>query len=319
MQALKEYNSVAAEFEKVQEIFDQELICDIRSITEMIEQTGRFRGKMLRPLLVLLSGQACGDINYRHRVIAAVSEMVHLATLIHDDVLDEAERRRGGRTINDLNGNEKAVLLGDMFISHAYHLCSSLEDQAVARRIATTTNTVCEGELIQLRYRGRYDLTEEIYLDIITRKTASLMATCCYLGAQAARADEEICRSLEAYGKNVGIAFQIRDDILDLIGDEQEAGKTLGSDLLKEKLTLPGIYYLRHCGQEARRGAVQLLRRRLRQDLREFAERLCETGSIDYARRRAGEFIEQAKKELWDFPGCQAPEDLVRLAHSVLD
>ncbi len=319
MQDIKGYDSVAAELETVREIFEQELACDVPSISKMIEQACIFRGKMLRPLLVLLSGKACGRIDHRHRVIAAVTEMVHLATLIHDDVLDEAQRRRGGRTINDLYGNEKAVLLGDMFISHAYHLCSSLQDQSFAQRIAMTTNTVCEGELMQLRYRGRYDLTEGNYLDIISRKTASLMASCCYLGAQAADADENTCGSLEKYGYKMGTAFQIADDILDLIGDEQAAGKTLGSDLIKEKMTLPVIYFLSNCSPDERRRAEQLLAQPSREALSEFAARLDETGGIDYARNRAADFITQAKNNLPDLPESQARFDLVKLANSVLE
>ncbi|MCP4707278.1 MAG: polyprenyl synthetase family protein, partial [Planctomycetes bacterium] len=136
MPILHEYKTVTADLDAVRHIFEQELVCDIAAIAEMIEQTGKFQGKMLRPLLVLLSGQACGKTDQCHLVVAAVTEMVHLATLIHDDVLDEAPQRRGNHTINQLHGNEKAVLLGDMLISHAYHLCSSIEDHTIARRIA---------------------------------------------------------------------------------------------------------------------------------------------------------------------------------------
>ena len=319
MQDISKYDLVTVELEAVREIFEQELACDVPSISKMIEQASIFRGKMLRPLLVLLCGKACGRIDHRHRVIAAVTEMVHLATLIHDDVLDEAQRRRGGRTINDLYGNEKAVLLGDMFISHAYHLCSSLKDQSFAQRIAMTTNTVCEGELMQLRYRSRYDLSEEIYLDIISRKTASLMASCCYLGAQAADADENTCDSLEKYGHKMGTAFQIADDILDLIGDEQTAGKTLGSDLIKEKMTLPVIYFFRNCSPDEQHRVENLLAQPSREALSEFAVRLDKTGGIEYARTRAAEFISQAKDHLPDHLELQVRQDLVRLANSVLE
>ena len=319
MPILHEYKTVTADLEAVRKIFDQELICDVAAIAEMIEQTGKFQGKMLRPMLVLLSGQACGKTDRRHQIVAAVTEMVHLATLIHDDVLDEAQQRRGKQTTNHLHGNEKAVLLGDMLISHAYHLCSSLEDQTIARRIAATTNTVCEGELIQLKHRGRYDLTEEKYLDLITRKTASLMESCCYLGAQLSRADETTCNTLGRYGHSVGIAFQIRDDILDLIGSEQNLGKTLGSDLQKEKLTLPGIHYISQANQEETEWTRQIFSSPDRQMLKQYKERLVEAGSIDYAWRQVAKFIANAKNNLPDTLQSQPRQDLENLADSILE
>jgi len=319
MPILHEYKTVEADLNAVRQIFDQELTCDVAAIAEMIEQTGKFQGKMLRPLLVLLSGCACDKIDRRHQVVAAVAEMIHLATLVHDDVLDEAQQRRGKYTINHLHGNEKAVLLGDMLISHAYHLCSSLEDQTIARRMAATTNTVCEGELIQLKHRGRYDLTEEQYFDIINRKTAALMETCCYLGARLARADESACETLAQYGQNLGIAFQIRDDILDLIGDERTLGKTLGSDLQKEKLTLPGIHYISQTDPKEIEWLRQIFSSPTPQNLKQYKERLIQAGSIDYAWRQAKKFIENAKNNLPATLQNQPRQDLKNLADSIMD
>ena len=138
----------------------------------------QYRGKLLRPGLVLLSGKACGKTTDEHLTLAAVVEMVHMATLVHDDVLDDADLRRRCPTINRLEGNEAAVLLGDYLISHAFHLCSSLESQYASSVIAATTNTVCEGELQQVHHRGDFDLSLDDYLQIITRKTASLTGAC---------------------------------------------------------------------------------------------------------------------------------------------
>jgi octaprenyl-diphosphate synthase len=319
MQLLKVYDFIAQELEGVREIFEQELVCDVPAIRDMIEQVGRFRGKLLRPALVLLSGKACGKVNPAHRVIATVAEMVHMATLIHDDVLDEAEHRRRGRTINALHGNESAVILGDMFISHAFHLCSSLDSQFASRLMAATTNTVCEGELMQLYYRGFYELTEEKYLDIISRKTASLIATCCYLGAKVANADETDCQALETYGRNVGIAFQIMDDITDLIGKEEAAGKTLRTDFLKEKLTLPVIHLLSASEQRERAQLQRQLRGKNEDELQQIIDRLKECGSITYSRQRAKEFILTAQQAV---PKTLKPETrnmLLELAISILD
>src|SRR4029077_19205862 len=171
----------------------------------LVKHVSRFRGKMLRPCLVLLSGKACsGELNDSHVVLATVVEMVHMATLVHDDVLDDAELRRKGATINHLRGNEAAVLLGDYLISHSYHLCSSLDSQHASRAIGRTTNEVCEGELLQIHHRNNLDLDEETYLTILDRKPASLTAACCLLGAQVAGASEAAVRYADTFGRCIG-------------------------------------------------------------------------------------------------------------------
>src|ERR1700722_14866814 len=197
----------------VDRLFLEELTSKVACVNTLVKHVSRFRGKMLRPCLVLLSGKACGKLNDAHNLIATVVEMVHMATLVHDDVLDEAELRRKGATINHLRGNEAAVLLGDYLISHSYHLCSSLDSQHASRAIGRTTNEVCEGELLQIDNRNNLDLGEETYLQIITLKTAVLTGICCSLGARFAGADEDRIRQLDTYGLSLGQGFQIRDDI----------------------------------------------------------------------------------------------------------
>src|SRR5688500_18246510 len=224
---------IAPQMAEVEKLFHEELTSDLPPVNAPIKHVSRFRGKMLRPMLVLLSGQASGKLTDAHVTIATVVEMVHMATLVHDDVLDEAELRRKGATINHLKGNEAAVLLGDYLISHSYHLCSGLGSQLASRSIARTTNQVCEGELLQIHNRNNIDLDEATYLEIITRKTASLCATCCQLGATFAGATEAVVEQLETYGRSLGIAFQIQDDILDIVGDVDTVGKTLGIDVEK--------------------------------------------------------------------------------------
>ena len=169
---------LTAELAEVECRFAAELLSDLPCINSLVAHSERYRGKMLRPMLVLASGLACGapgqELREAHRVVATVVEMVHMATLVHDDILDEALVRRRGATINRLSGNETAVMLGDYLISHAYHLCSSLGDADIARQIADATNTVCAGELLQLANRNNPDLDEATYYEIIRRKTASL-------------------------------------------------------------------------------------------------------------------------------------------------
>src|SRR3954454_25330228 len=250
---------VAPQLAVVEKRFLAELNSEIACVNTLVKHVSRFRGKMLRPTLVLLTGAACGELSDAHTVLATVVEMVHMATLVHDDVLDEAELRRKGATINHLRGNEAAVLLGDYLISHSFHLCSSLDSQFASRIIGRTTNQVCEGELLQIHHRNNLDLDEETYFQIISRKTASLCATCCLLGAKYAGASEVRMSQLELFGLSLGTAFQIQDDILDLIGDPTTVGKTLGLDLEKGKLTLPIIHYLRTAPTEKRERVRSIL------------------------------------------------------------
>src|SRR2546421_4402142 len=222
---------IAPQLSGVDRLFSTELESRLECVNVLIRHVSRFRGKMLRPCLVLLCGKACGELVDEHVIIATVAEMVHMATLVHDDVLDEAELRRKGATINHLRGNEAAVLLGDYLISHSYHLCSSLDSQLASRLIGRTTNQVCEGELLQIDNRNRLDLDEQTYLEIITRKTASLMAACCLLGAKLSGASEGTVRQAGLFGRGLGGALPIQGDSLGIGGDGQDVGKTLGIDI----------------------------------------------------------------------------------------
>lgn len=309
---------VQPQIEAVERLFHSELHSDLPCVNVLIKHVSRFRGKMLRPLLVLLSGRACGELSDAHVTIATVVEMVHMATLVHDDVLDEAELRRKGATINHLRGNEAAVLLGDYLISHSYHLCSSLDSQYASRLIGRTTNQVCEGELLQIDNRNNLDLDEETYLRIITLKTASLCATCCGLGGQLAGAGEEEVRQLEIFGLSLGIAFQIQDDILDVVGETQTVGKTLGIDIEKGKMTLPMIHFLRTAPSEHR----ALLRSLLAGNDTDKAERvrnlILPSKSIAYASDRARQLVNRARGAIADLPETDARRVLDAMAEFVI-
>jgi octaprenyl-diphosphate synthase len=309
---------IGDELRAVDRVFAEELTSDLPCVNVLVKHVSRFRGKMLRPLLVLLSGKACGKLTDAHVTLATVVEMVHMATLVHDDVLDEAELRRKGATINHLRGNEAAVMLGDYLISHSYHLCSSLDSQLASRHIARTTNRVCEGELLQIDHRNNLDLSEETYLEIITRKTASLCATCCLLGSTFAGAAEARVAQLELYGLALGTAFQIQDDILDLVGEEGTVGKTLGSDVEKGKMTLPMIHFLRSAPQEHR----ALLRSLLQSNDPDKAERIrnliLPSPSLEYARDKAREFVGRARDALLNLPETEARRVLDTMAGFVI-
>src|SRR5688572_17888799 len=310
---------IAPQLAAVDRRFREELTSDIACVNLLVKHVSRFRGKMLRPMLVLLSGRACGDeLSDAHVTIATVVEMVHMATLVHDDVLDEAELRRKGATINHLRGNEAAVLLGDYLISHSYHLCSSLDSQLASRVIARTTNQVCEGELLQIDNRNNLDLDEETYLEIITRKTAVLCATCCFLGATFAGATEAQVAALETYGRALGIAFQIQDDILDIVGDADTVGKTLGIDIEKQKMTLPVIHFLRTAPAEHRKLLRSLIGSREADKIERIRNLILPSNSIQYARERARQLVDKARSALSVLPDTEARRVLDTMAEFVV-
>jgi octaprenyl-diphosphate synthase len=311
---------IAPQLAAVDRLFSKELTSDIACVNTLVKHVSRFRGKMLRPMLVLLSGRAAngGELTEAHVTIATVVEMVHMATLVHDDVLDEAELRRKGATINHLRGNEAAVLLGDYLISHSYHLCSSLDSQLASRVIARTTNQVCEGELLQIDNRNNLDLDEDTYLEIITRKTAVLCATCCLLGATFAGGTESQIAALETYGRCLGIAFQIQDDILDIVGDAETVGKTLGIDLEKQKMTLPVIHFLRTAPAEHRKLLRSLIGSREADKIERIRNLILPSQSFEYARDRARQLVDKARSALSILPDTEARRVLDTMAEFVV-
>ena len=176
--------------------FERQLASDLPPVNTLCRHVERYRGKMLRPTMVFLCGQAFGPVGERHVIVAATCEMIHMATLVHDDVLDEAEVRRKGHTVNHLRGNEVAVMLGDYLISNAFHLCSRAGDPALNLRLGAVTNTLCEGELVQLSHREDLSLDERTYFEIVRRKTAVLIGACCELGAQLSGAPADAVAAL---------------------------------------------------------------------------------------------------------------------------
>jgi octaprenyl-diphosphate synthase len=305
---------VAEELSAVEKLLADELRSDVPCVNALVRHVGRFRGKMLRPRLLLLAGKAVGSLTEAHVVLATVVEMVHLATLVHDDVLDEAELRRRSTTINHLRGNEAAVLLGDYLISHSYHLCSSLDSQWASRLIARTTNRVCEGELLQIDSRNRWDLSEATYLQIISAKTASLCAACCELGARFAGASDEVVARLATFGQALGMAFQIQDDILDLEGDVRVAGKSLGTDIEKGKLTLPLIHFARYAPREHQALLRSLLESGEADKVERVRQLVLPTASMQYARNRARGLARQAIAALGPLPATEARQRLEAMA-----
>jgi octaprenyl-diphosphate synthase len=202
------------------------------------------RGKRLRPITALLSGGATGPIKSAHIDLAVIVELIHLATLVHDDIMDEAERRRAQPTVNARWGNSLSVLLGDCLFAHALNLSTNFDNTEISRAIARAASDVCSGEMIQTQRRFDLKLPVEDYFKIIEMKTGSLFAAAAELAAKVSEADAETVALLKQIGSKIGSAYQIYDDCLDIAGSEAETGKTLGTDLRKGKLTLPVLMFL---------------------------------------------------------------------------
>jgi octaprenyl-diphosphate synthase len=236
---------------------------------------------------------------------------VHTATLVHDDVLDEAALRRHVPTVNAGWGNKASILLGDYLFTHAFHLTSTIGEARACELIGEATNRVCEGELHQTLQRGNLDLTEAEYFEIIDGKTAALTACCCRLGALYAGAEPDVVERLANYGRLLGMAFQVADDLLDLLGREATAGKTLGTDLDQQKLTLPLIHMLATLpGDDA--AALRKVLGNGRPKRAAVADGLARTGAVDYARERAITLATEAAAELECLPPSNC-RDLLRL------
>src|SRR5262245_51063801 len=281
------YAPIAAELVEVESLLKAELRSDYPFVDELVRYGCLLGGKRLRPALLLLAAKAVGSpVTHEHLTLATVVEMIHTATLVHDDVLDEAHVRRHLATVNARWDNEASVLLGDFLFTHAFYLASTLDSVIGCRLIGRATNIVCEGELRQKGSRGNFDLSETEYLEIVEAKTAELTAVSCRLGALFSGAEERVADALDGFGRDLGIAFQIADDLLDVQGEEQTTGKSLGTDLEKQKPTLPIIRALQKANATDRQAILDLVSGDDRQPklLEPYLDRY---EAIEYTRHRA--------------------------------
>jgi octaprenyl-diphosphate synthase len=267
---------------------------------------------MLRSGLVLLSGCGCGKITDTHVTVAAIVEMIHNATLLHDDVVDDGQIRRGAPTINRLWGNESAVLLGDYLLGRVFKMSADLEPP-IAKIIATIAVRVCDGELRQALQRDNWQLSEAEYIDIITGKSAAFFSGCCQLGAILADAPDAQVGALADFGLDSGIAFQITDDLLDITGSQNQLGKNTNKDAVKSRLTLPVIHLLSVLDQTTKKKVHDLLHSPA-QSKDALKEMLVSFGSLNYARDKACQFVAKAIERLNDVPSGAAREALIEVA-----
>jgi len=306
--------TVAAEFDQVNQLIVDQLHSDV----DMVENIGHYivdaGGKRLRPLLVLLAGAALGKNRETHISFAAVIEFVHTATLLHDDVVDISSLRRGRATANAEFGNAPSVLVGDFLYTRAFQLMVGLGDMEIMTHMAETTNTIAEGEVLQLVRAGSPDTDESQYLDVITRKTAILFAAACYGAATLAGASSLQRAALEEFGLNLGIAFQMVDDALDYDGDPNTMGKNVGDDLTEGKVTLPLIHALRTGTPDEKNLLRQAITDRSAQNIEAVTAAVQHCGSLEYTREKASEYRDSALQQLASLPSGKARDTLEQLA-----
>jgi octaprenyl-diphosphate synthase len=256
------------------------------------------RGKRLRPLVALLSGGATGEINSGHVDLAVIVELIHLATLVHDDVMDEAERRRAQPTVNARWGNTLSVLLGDCLFAHALTLSTSFENSEIGRAIARAASEICSGEIIQTQRRFDLKLGVEDYLRIVKMKTGSLFAAAAELGATISEAKPELIALFKNFGMRIGTAYQIYDDCLDIAGDETRTGKTLGTDLRKGKFTLPVLIFLRTASEFERERCSSFILDGRCEEVTEILRNRSSNGALDESIVAGSDLIGEAQRTI---------------------
>jgi octaprenyl-diphosphate synthase len=317
--AIRPFRAIDSQLRRVRECICQSMVTAATAdeLVPVYEYLVARHGKMIRPGLVLLVGDCLGQITDEHLRVAAMMQMIHDATLLHDDVIDEGQSRRGAPTVNRLWGNESAVLLGDFILSRVFRMTAELEPP-VARVLAQTAMRVCEGELRQVMQRRNWQLREAEYLDIITDKSASFFNGCCRLGAMLARGSGEQVEAASSYGLHAGIAFQIMDDVLDITGDEGRMGKRLQSDFDHGKPTLAIIHLLETACASDKEAARKLLKKPA-ESRAELAGMLTRSGSVQYARQRARQYTAKAVEALKVLPAGRARDLLAETARLMAD
>jgi len=312
------YAPIRPELDQVERTLRDELSSRYPMVDQLVQHGFRLGGKRMRPALVLLAGHVSGGTTADHVKLAAAAELIHTATLIHDDVLDEAVLRRHRDTVNARWDNEASILLGDYLLARAMCLASAVDDPFACRTIGQAAKLMCEGELRQVVGRGDYSLGEQDYIEIIAGKTASLCACCCRLGAHYAGAETKLEDALARFGQQLGIAFQIADDLLDLLGDEATTGKSLGTDLAKQKATLPGIRLLGQLPPAEHEQVMAILTGSDNHHLDALRPWFGRSDAIEYTRARAIEFADSAAAELDAVPAGPHRDLLARLTDFIV-
>lgn len=310
------WEAYRAELDEVDDYIRKNLASSVTLVNTVAAHILSSGGKRIRPLLLLLSARLCGNTSAVPQSLGSLIEFIHTATLLHDDVVDDADLRRGRQTARKVWGNQVSILVGDYLYSHAMREIVTFRNHAINDVLAEACSRMAEGEVLQLCHHGSVAMTEDDYLRIVEHKTASLIAASCRIGAIISRASEEQEAALFRFGEYIGIAFQMADDTLDYTANGASLGKTLGQDLREGKITLPLLHLLRHCPESDREMIEDRLETRTMSeaDLQRIIALMQEYGSIVYAMDRARAYVAAATRSLALFEDSLAKRALVIVA-----
>lgn len=305
-------------------LFEQKFYESMRSNVNLLDKVTRFivttKGKQMRPMFVFLCAKLVGNVNEKTFRGASMIELIHTATLVHDDVVDESFKRRNFFSINALWKNKIAVLVGDYLLSKAVLLSTDFKDYDLLAVISRTIREMAEGELLQLEKARKLDITEDVYYEIIRKKTATLVAACCEIGVLSNDADEILAKKMMDFGTLTGMAFQIKDDLFDYL-TSNIIGKPVGIDIKEQKMTLPLIYSLKTANETDRKHYFETIKRYNNDQTRvkELVEFVKNSGGLDYAVSVMKDYQQKAKNILLEFPDSEPKKSLLLMLDYVIE
>ncbi|MFA7688159.1 MAG: polyprenyl synthetase family protein [Moheibacter sp.] len=300
--------------------FYQSMKSNVPLLDRITHYIVRRKGKQMRPMFVFLTAKLTGEFKERSYRAAALIELIHTATLVHDDVVDDSDMRRGFFSLNALWKNKIAVLVGDYLLSKTLILSTENEDFDLLKIVSVAIKEMSEGELLQIEKARKLDITEEVYFEIIRQKTATLIAACCEAGARSVNASEEICKKMNRFGNLVGIAFQIKDDLFDYTSSNI-IGKPVGIDIKEQKMTLPLIHVLNKVSKKEKDWLINSVKRHNKNQKRvqEVIQFVKENGGLEYAQTVMKTYSEEAKAILDEFPDSEYKESLLTMVDYVME
>lgn len=310
---------IAREMEEFEQKFRASMKTRVLLLDKIMSYIVKRKGKQMRPMFVFLSAGTCGGINESTFRGASLIELLHTATLVHDDVVDEANYRRGFFSVNALWKNKVAVLVGDFLLSRGLILSVENKDFHLLRIVSEAVKEMSEGELLQIEKSRQLDITEDIYFEIIRQKTASLIASCCAVGASSSGTDEVTVNKMRTFGEKIGMAFQIKDDLFDY--GEMEIGKPVGIDIKEKKMTLPLIYALSKSGWMEKRKIISIVKNESDKPrkVKEVIEYVKKSGGLQYAIETMNKFHGEAVELVNNFPDSQYKTSLLQLVQFTID
>jgi octaprenyl-diphosphate synthase len=310
---------IKSELDKFQALFKESMKSKVGLVDLVANYILRQKGKKVRPLLVLLAAKVSGGISARAYRGAVLVELLHTATLVHDDVVDNANKRRGFWSINAVFKNKVAVLMGDYLLSRGLMLAVEGKDYDFLGVVTDAVKRMSEGELLQIQKTRKLDIDETTYFKVISDKTASLLETCCQIGAMSATENKDYHNAMKIFGSNIGISFQIRDDILDFEGTSSMIGKPVGGDIKEKKITLPLIYAMNQVSKSEMNNIKSLIKNGGRKEIKEILEFVRQNHGIEYAIEISHSYSQKAKEALKIFPESPAKIALGALVDFIID